>query len=103
MVKCQNYYCVYNGENDTCFTDVIAIKGKFANNSSETLCGSFTPKSSVSDAEFAKDFFEETRSPANVSSIECEASHCRFNRSYHCDAQQVEINEAGAKCLTFRK
>jgi len=103
MVRCQNYRCVYNEGNDTCFTDVIAIKGRFAKNSSETLCGSFKARTEVPDAEFAMDFFKETRSPANVGSIECEASQCMFNRSHNCYAQQVEINESGAKCLTFKK
>jgi len=103
MVRCENYHCVFNGENDTCFTDVIAIKGKLATNSSETLCGSFTAKTKVSNAEFATDFFKETRKPADIGSIECEASQCMFNRSFNCYAQQVEINESGAKCLTFKK
>jgi len=103
MVKCQNYHCVYNGENDTCFTDVIAVKGKSATSSSETLCGSFTAKAKVQDAEFAADFLQEVRSPAGVSNIECEASQCMYNQNLNCHAEQVDINEAGAKCITFKK
>lgn len=111
-LTCQATDCMYNAQGK-CSANMIQV----SNSSRETFCdtyikddsfvaagkkntesGAFT--NSVSDTEFGSEFVSSPR-------ISCTATQCAYNKSFHCKADGVEIDNPHdtmiCHCNTFKQ
>ena len=100
-LKCSAISCVYNKDN-LCAKGDIMVGGKHACKGKETTCESFAPKKEGKDS-----YMSALDHPSHTISIDCEAEKCKYNKSYKCIAEHVDIqggnacNAPVAMCKTF--
>lgn len=84
-LKCSAISCVYNKDN-LCAKGDIMVGGKHACQDKETSCESFAPKKEGKDS-----YVSALDHPSHTISIDCEAEKCKYNKSYKCVAEHVDI------------
>lgn len=99
---CEAFDCIHN-QNEKCSARNILV----SNTSDETFCDTYTKKDSFvasahvhsDDTEFAEEMGESPR-------ITCNVSQCAYNKSFHCHAEKVQIDDPHdvmiCNCLTYR-
>ena len=101
-LKCQASDCMYNTDY-FCDANTILV----SNTSNETYCDTYTKENSFvayshlpADTEFAAELGE------NSPRISCNVTQCAYNKSFHCRARSVEIDDPHdsviCNCLTYR-
>ena len=91
-LKCTAKNCVYNKEY-LCAKGDIMVGGKHANTEGETTCESFAPRK-----EGKESYTSALEHPSHTISIDCEAEKCKYNKSYKCVADHVDIQGSSACC-----
>jgi hypothetical protein len=85
LLDCDVTNCTYNADR-SCKRADISVEGKDACTSSETCCGSFSPRGCDCPASNVSCNCEkETR-------VQCEASECAYNRQHQCTAGNIGIS-----------
>ncbi len=101
-LKCQATDCVYNAQ-EKCGANMILV----SNTSQETYCDTYTKENTFvaasvipTDMEFGSELDD------HAPRISCNVTQCTFNKSFHCRATKVEIDDAHdsviCNCLTYR-
>ncbi len=100
-LKCQATDCIYNTDL-RCDAHVILV----SNTSEETYCDTYTKENSfvaaghIADVEFGEEMGD------NTPRVSCNVTQCTFNKSFHCRARSIEIDDPHdsviCNCLTFR-
>ena len=103
MLKCQSLDCLHNDKKGKCFAKKIAISGRTAQTTSETICDSYAPDYDFQNAEFAAEFMNIDTGPSDTQNIKCAALNCKFNTEQLCTATSVQINSNDASCQTFQQ
>jgi len=101
VLKCQSLDCIHNDKEGKCFAKKIAIDGRSAQTTSGTNCSSYIPSYEFQNSEFADDFMEFGKKPADANDITCAAMNCKFNVNQSCIASSVKINSKDSSCETF--
>ncbi len=93
--------CVYNKSECCCKGDIM-VGGKHAHNEDDTCCESFSERRGDS-------YISALEHPSKTISIDCEATKCKYNSSYKCYAEHVDIKGGEANdcretaCATFEE
>lgn len=87
-LKCSVASCCHH-KGDCCCKGDIMIGGKDVCCSDDTCCESFAKRK-------ADSYVSVMEHPCKLISIDCEATQCTYNKSYKCNAKQVNINGCGA-------
>lgn len=99
---CEAADCVYNHD-EKCTAHAILV----SNTEDETFCDTYTNEDSfvaaahihADDAEFGDELSDSPR-------ITCNVSQCAYNKSFHCHADKVQIDDPHdvmiCNCLTYR-
>lgn len=91
--------CGYNKEKRCCKGDIM-VGGTHAERDKDTCCESFRQ-------EGCDCYTSALDHPCQTISIDCEATHCKYNSNYKCYAESVTIDGSRAKesketlCRTF--
>ncbi|MCL2559449.1 MAG: DUF1540 domain-containing protein [Turicibacter sp.] len=101
MLKCDSTDCLHNDKEGKCFAKHIAIDGRSAQTTAETVCSSYVSDHDFQNYEFAEDFMGFNATPANEQNITCAAQNCKYNVGQACVATKVKINSEDASCETF--
>jgi hypothetical protein len=85
LLDCDVTNCTYNADR-SCKRADISVEGKDACTSSETCCGSFSPRGcDCTASNVSCNCEKETR-------VQCEASECAYNRQHQCTAGNIGIS-----------
>lgn len=101
-LKCQATDCMYNS-NQLCGANMILV----SNTSQETYCDTYTKENSfVATANIPADMEFGNELGNHTPRISCNVTQCTYNKSFHCRANNVEIDDPHdsviCNCLTYR-
>ncbi|PHV72036.1 hypothetical protein CS063_00735 [Sporanaerobium hydrogeniformans] len=94
LLRCDVDNCVHNGQN-CCELGQIAVKGRSAQNASETCCSTFCEcTGSMSNACI------DINPQAEVQ-IKCSAQNCTHNENFYCNARDINVCGCGASSAEY--
>ncbi|MBS6396897.1 MAG: DUF1540 domain-containing protein [Clostridiales bacterium] len=99
-LDCSVVTCTYNKES-CCCKDNIHVGGQNAKVTDETCCESFRERR-TDGARNADDI------PSKPTEVGCDATNCRYNHSYKCNAECIQVAGPSAckceqtECATFK-
>lgn len=101
-LKCQAADCVYNAD-FRCGANMILVSAA----SQETYCDTYTKENTFVAASVAPADTEFGSEPGgHTPRISCNVTQCTYNKSFHCHAGNVEIDDPHdsviCNCLTYR-
>ncbi|MDQ0151222.1 DUF1540 domain-containing protein [Eubacterium multiforme] len=97
-LRCQVRECTHNRDSYCC-NESIAVGGREAMSSSQTMCNDFQ--------EMSYSIMSMEQKPNPNMEIECNAKNCMYNDKQRCIANYVDISgdnckeESDTKCATF--
>ena len=101
-LKCSVTSCASN-DGSLCRLNSIHVSGQSAHSKIETLCSSFSEKSSAPTNSMAGG-----QSGKVETEVKCDASDCQYNQSSTCNASYIYVQGAGGqnsndtRCDTFK-
>ncbi len=100
-LKCQATDCVYNSH-ERCSANMILV----SNTSQETYCDTYTKENTFAASLMPADTEFGDELEGHMPRISCNVTQCTFNKSFHCRAANVQIDDAHdsviCNCETYR-
>ncbi len=94
-LTCSSSNCVHNSCGE-CHAGAITINGYGANSSSQTTCSSFLDRENAAFVNAV-----DSSNAVDPNDIKCNATNCCHNCNMSCNADNVTIDAANARCDTF--